>query len=119
LKIKDPKLNKKGLEQCKEAREELEPHAKYITHAICSPLSRALDTALLVLFVSSKVRIIALPELQTLGNGPNGTGLDITDLKLKYDYAGQINENEDILRVETTQEDKFVRHVDFRFMKND
>jgi hypothetical protein len=65
--------------------------AKYITHIICSPLSRALDTAILALTdVPSDVDLHAIPELQTLSDGPNGTGRDTNTLKLKCGHGGQV-----------------------------
>jgi hypothetical protein len=95
--------------------------AKYITHIICSPLSRALDTAILALTdVLSDFDLLAIPELQTPGGGPNGTGRDTNTFKLKCVHGGQVlDQAESILEREMVWGDKAVRHVDFQDMKKD
>ncbi|PMD66243.1 uncharacterized protein K444DRAFT_624739 [Hyaloscypha bicolor E] len=63
---------------------------------------------------------LAIPELQTLGDGPNGTGRDTDALKLKCDHDGQVlNQAELILEGEMVWGDKAVRCVDFQYMKKD
>ena len=81
-KILDPKLTVKGRSQCEESAALLQPNTPYITNIISSPLSRSLDTGLLAFKdIPAEMVIFALPELQSLGDGPNATGLSCNELR--------------------------------------
>lgn len=102
---------------------------QYATHIVSSPLSRCLDTACLALSeVTARLgnfSIKALPELQTLGGGPHGTGADVDTLRLKYGDGGYTDEatGEDVdfpwektLEIEDAE---FEKSVDLRYMTKD
>ncbi|PVH89100.1 hypothetical protein DL98DRAFT_579816 [Cadophora sp. DSE1049] len=80
--IVDPLLNDDGIEHCKARCAHLQCANKHITHILSSPLSRGLQTSWLTFAdaVSRGVKIYAIPELQSLGCGPNSIGLDHEEL---------------------------------------
>lgn len=51
-----------------------------------APLLRALETAYWTFedLIKSGVKVLAIPELQSMSNGPNGTGMDLNQLKELY-----------------------------------
>ena len=58
----------------------------YATHILSAPLLRALETAYWTFedLIKSGVKVLAIPELQSMSNGPNGTGMDLNQLKELY-----------------------------------
>ncbi|KAI9055506.1 hypothetical protein LZ554_000455 [Drepanopeziza brunnea f. sp. 'monogermtubi'] len=87
----DPKLTKRGRKQCRHlARHSIRGYCDAVTHIFSSPLSRALTTACLTFknATARGVRIVALPELQTMGTKPNGMGLCLRELEAKYGDGG-------------------------------
>ena len=94
--MRDPELNSAGTAQCDEFRESFKDDSQYITHILSSPLSRCLDTARLALkdVLAKPVKIVPMPELQTLGGGPNGTGKSVSELKERYGTADELTFDE-------------------------
>ncbi|TAQ89056.1 hypothetical protein B7494_g2629 [Chlorociboria aeruginascens] len=84
--IRDPKLNEAGRKHCIERAKHLCPQAKYITHILASPLSRTLETACLTFpdVINRGVKVLAIPELQSLSSDPCSIGMDICKLKERY-----------------------------------
>jgi hypothetical protein len=65
----------------------LEPHLRSVTHILSSPLSRCLESACLTFksAIERGVKVCAVPELQSMGILPNGTGLSLQGLKESYE----------------------------------
>jgi hypothetical protein len=75
----------------------LEPHLRSVTHILSSPLSRCLESACLTFksAIERGVKVCAVPELQSMGILPNGTGLSLQRLKKSYegtDVRGRFGE---------------------------
>jgi broad specificity phosphatase PhoE len=75
----------------------LEPHLRSVTHILSSPLSRCLESACLTFksAIERGVKVCAVPELQSMGILPNGTGLSLQRLKESYegtDVRGRFGE---------------------------
>ncbi|KAL2071119.1 hypothetical protein VTL71DRAFT_12354 [Oculimacula yallundae] len=84
--IRDPELTEKGEKQCHFFERNLMfKEAIKITHILCSPMTRTIQTAELVsLALPNTITVTALPELQNLDSGPNGQGLDLEELVEQY-----------------------------------
>lgn len=80
--IYDPNLSERGLGQCDAMKILLATPLRHVTHILCSPLTRTLQTACLVFqsLIRRGVKILAAPELQTFDLSPNGTGLTLKQL---------------------------------------
>lgn len=85
--MKDPILTSGGRKHCIRRNDFLLPQAKHITHILASPLSRALETAFLTLkaVTDRGIKVWALPELQSLSSAPSGIGMNLSDLKSRFD----------------------------------
>jgi hypothetical protein len=71
----------------------LEQHLRSVTHILSSPLSRCLESACLTFksAIERGVKVCAVPELQSMGILPNGTGLSLEKLKGAFeDTAGKV-----------------------------
>jgi broad specificity phosphatase PhoE len=101
--------------------------ARYITHILASPLTRALDTALLAFedVTTRGVKVLAIPELQSLSDGPNGLGMNIEELEKKYGAAEGIEPSDDThepneaLAETTHTNDALKGRVSFEYMCKD
>lgn len=86
--MRDPGLNEAGRQHCIDFKEHLNAlgQAKFIDHIRTSPLSLAWETALLALeeVTDRGIKVVALPHLQSLGSGLNGTGMDVAELNKRY-----------------------------------
>lgn len=84
-----------------------------------APFSRSGYSSILALTdVPSDVDLLAIPELQTLGHGPNGSGRHTNAFKLKCGHGGQVlDQAESVLERKMVWGDKTGRHVDFQDMK--
>jgi broad specificity phosphatase PhoE len=80
--IYDPKLTPLGERQCHKLRDEFPLH-KLIDLLVSSPLSRTVYTTLLSFTPGTErgLKVIALPELQEVGDFPCDTGSDLEVLK--------------------------------------
>jgi len=81
--IRDPGLSPKGEQQCEEFCDAFEGQAKYINYVFASPMTRTLQTACYA-FKEVIIPVIAMPQLQNLDSGPNGSGLDRDELVNRY-----------------------------------
>jgi hypothetical protein len=65
----------------------LEPHLRSVTHILSSPLSRCLESACLTFksAIERGVKVCAVPELQSMGILPNGTGLSLQELRDSFE----------------------------------
>jgi broad specificity phosphatase PhoE len=110
--ITDPKLTPTGHAQALAMGIIFESHLRTATHILSSPLSRCLESACLTFKDAIKrgAKICAVPELQSMGTGPNGTGMSLPELKERYE-GGWYRERD-------TRRD-FRRGVDFKFMCED
>ncbi|KIW04271.1 uncharacterized protein PV09_04573 [Verruconis gallopava] len=84
--LRDPYLSQKGRIQA-EALGEQFPHLQDVDLIVCSPMKRAITTALLVFkkhLLSSKKQLIALPELQELSGKPCDTGSSLAELLTEF-----------------------------------
>jgi len=95
--IKDPDLTDQGRKDCcKFAGKVFPDHEKYITAVYCSPMSRTISTAAICLPNFALIEIAF--ELQTVGNGPNGTGLEKREWLKRFgpqgssEFAGRVND---------------------------
>lgn len=79
-----------------------------ITHIFASPLTREFVAACLAFKVAivRGVKVIALPELQSMGAGPNGTGKTLEELESIYGDTAQGGS-------------EYKGCVDFRFLRLD
>lgn len=84
--IKDPRLDEVGRKQCIAVGNFLASQGVHVTHSLSAPLLRALETACWSFedMIENGVKVFAIPELQSMANGPNGTGMDLNQLKELY-----------------------------------
>ncbi|KAE8449823.1 hypothetical protein EG329_007300 [Mollisiaceae sp. DMI_Dod_QoI] len=85
-KLKDPDLSDVGRAQCSTFAKEFKDHQSHVTHILCSPMKRAINTAIAAFpdVVGKSLTVVAMPELQSLDKGPGGVGAGFTKLSKKY-----------------------------------
>lgn len=85
-KIRDPSLTPFGHLQCESVSKTF-PHMDKITHILCSPLTRTLETALECFkpVLDRGVKIVAWRQLVEFGNGEPNKGYKLPDLKKKVE----------------------------------
>jgi hypothetical protein len=108
----------------------LEPHLQSVTHILSSPLSRCLESACLTFksAIEEGVKVCAVPELQSMGILPNGTGLSLGRLKERYEETAvrgrygnlvQNGTNTKTFRQGGKDTRNFKGQIHFRFMCED
>lgn len=127
--IKDPILTSGGRKHCIQRNDFLVPQAKYITHILASPLSRALETAFLTTkaVTDRGVKVWALPELQSFSSAPSGLGMDVSDLQRLFDgnnagtrvTAKGKRMSENINKAKQFNVEDFKGKLDLQFMSDD
>ncbi|KUJ17958.1 uncharacterized protein LY89DRAFT_717602 [Mollisia scopiformis] len=85
-KLRDPSLSDVGRAQCSTFVEEFKDHQSHVTHILCSPMKRAINTAVVAFpdVVGKSLTVYAMPELQSLDRGPGGIGASFSRLSKKY-----------------------------------
>ncbi|KAF8855114.1 hypothetical protein BDZ45DRAFT_728309 [Acephala macrosclerotiorum] len=83
---KDPGLSDVGKAQCSTFVTDFKDHSSHVTHILCSPMKRALNTAIAAFpdVVGKTLTVYAMPELQSLDRGPGGVGAGFSKLSKKY-----------------------------------
>lgn len=82
-----------GVKQALNLRKTFEPMNR-ITHILCSPLTRTIQTAQIVFrdLISQGLKIVAYPDLREYGKGPTSTGSSLETLRKRYHNDGQITD---------------------------
>jgi broad specificity phosphatase PhoE len=78
----DPELTQLGVKQSLVLKETFTA-MKSITHILCSPLTRTLQTAQVAFedLISQGLKIVAYPDLREQGSGPSSTGTSLPELR--------------------------------------
>jgi broad specificity phosphatase PhoE len=100
--IPDPNLTDLGRQQCADLRSDF-PHHSKITHLIASPLRRTIQTCLEGFSspdTATRLKVIALPEIQEVSNAPCDTGSEVAVLEREF------GERVDLSRLERGWMDK-------------
>jgi broad specificity phosphatase PhoE len=91
ISIRDPGLSPKGEQQCKDFSDAFKGQENHIDCILASPMTRVLQTACSAFKEVIKPTkggdrhaVIAMPQLQNLDSGINGTGLDPDELADRY-----------------------------------
>jgi broad specificity phosphatase PhoE len=83
---RDPGLSDVGKAQCSTFVTDFKDHSSHVTHILCSPMKRAINTAIAAFpdVVGKTLTVYAMPELQSLDRGPGGVGAGFSKLSKKY-----------------------------------
>jgi broad specificity phosphatase PhoE len=88
----DPKLTQLGVKQALNLKETFT--TTNVTHILCSPLTRALQTAQIACedLISQGLKVVAYPDLREHGSGPASTGTGLQELQRLLHNANQITD---------------------------
>jgi broad specificity phosphatase PhoE len=91
--ITDPKLTQLGVKQALSLKETFIP-TNNVTHILCSPLTRTLQTAQIAFedLISQGLKVVAYPDLREHGSGPTSTGTSLQELQHLLHNANQITD---------------------------
>ncbi|KAH8814412.1 histidine phosphatase superfamily [Hyaloscypha sp. PMI_1271] len=88
----DPKLTQLGVKQALNLKATFT--TTNVTHILCSPLTRALQTAQIAFedVISQGLKVVAYPDLREHGSGPASTGTSLQELQRLLHNANQITD---------------------------
>jgi broad specificity phosphatase PhoE len=86
-------LTQLGVKQALNLKETFIP-SNNVTHILCSPLTRTLQTAQIAFedLISQGLKVVAYPDLREHGSGPTSTGTSLQELQHLLHNANQITD---------------------------